>query len=306
MASHLSPTEQYRALSDQVFQLYSAGDYQEALDLIEAAPLAVVPWLSEIVLLQACVLAAKGDAPEALRILTLATEDGAWWAPYHLEQDHDLASVRELPGFDAVLEESRARWAAANSTLDRSADILLMPRGVEPTGLIMALHGADQEPDDAVKAWAMAVNSGLALAAVRSSQLESPRYHSWTDQARAAADIADAYANLSDDLQALPVIAAGFDAGGRAALLWALEQQPIPVVGVLAVAPTITVDELPDAQPELFRATIVVGDQDPMLEETQRIHERLEPLGVTLEVIPHHGHTFPDGFSARLAEWLSG
>lgn len=306
MASHLSPTEQYRALSDQIFQLYSAGQYQEALDLIEQAPLAVVPWLSEIVLLQACVLAAKRDPPEALRILTLATEDGAWWAPEHLEHDHDLAPVRELPGFDAIVEESRRRWTAGNSALDRSADILLMPRNETPSGLIIALHGADQEADDAVKAWAMAVNSGLALAAVRSSQLESPRYHSWTDQARAAADIADAYANLSDELRSLPVIAAGFDAGGRAALLWALQQQPVPVVGVLAVAPTITAEELPTDRATLMRATIVVGDQDPLMQQMHGIHDVLGPEGFGLEVIPGLGHSFPDGFSSRLSEWLEG
>lgn len=178
-----------------------------------------------------------------------------------------------------------------------------------PRGVVLALHGAEEDADDAMAAWGSATSHGCAVLAIRSSQLTSPRYRSWPDPQRAAAEIAGAHRLLPDRLRSLPTVAAGFSAGGRVALQWALSAHPFPVSGVIAVAPAASVGTLParTSRNQLSPALIIVGADDELAEDVVGLEQELDsgPSGpFTLDLVPGLGHGFPDDFPARLAAGL--
>jgi pimeloyl-ACP methyl ester carboxylesterase len=127
--------------------------------------------------------------------------------------------------------------------------------------VVVALHGAGQRAAKALEQWAPVLDLGFALLCVESSQLMSPMYRTWPDPEHARQDIDRAIAQLPDELGDLPLIAAGFSAGGRAALEWALTSRPLPAAGVVVLAPAIR--ELPaEAKRSLSPAKILIGMAD--------------------------------------------
>ena len=299
----VSPLQAYRALSDSVFAHYEAGQQREALALLDGTGSRLTPWQAEIAHLRACLHGSLDEPEAALAVLTGAHAAGGWWDPAILVDDDDLSSLGAMPEFAALVESSRRRWEHANAEPDRSGDRIARPAG-PARGVLVALHGAEQDADDAIAAWRPAAELGLAVLAVRSSQRTSPSYRSWPDQDRAGAEIAGALATLPTDLRDLPVIAAGFSAGGRIALLWALSATPIAVAGVVAVAPAVRVEPTPTTGQTLRPALLIVGEDDDLLDDVVGAGQTLSSAGFTTDVVAGLGHRFPDDFPRRLATAL--
>ena len=295
----ITALETYRALSDSIFSLYAEGDQRAALALLDDLHPDLLPWQAELAHLKACLHGALGEDAEALATLETAHAAGAWWDPAILVDDDDLESLVDNPAFASLVESSRARWVLANADLDRSGDRLALPTG-SPRGLLVALHGAEEDAGDAMVAWSAAVENGFAVLAVRSSQRTSPAYRSWPDQTRAAAEIADALGALPPGVRSLPVVAAGFSAGGRVALRWALSAEPCAVAGVIAVAPAVSGDLEQAGVGALDPAVVVVGGDDDLVHDGVAAGEVLRAVGFRTDVVPGVGHCFPDDFPQRL------
>jgi len=297
--------ETYRRLSDSVFRLYEDDRQREALTLLAGAGPDLQPWRAELAHLRACLHGSLGEHDRALDALRIAHAAGDWWDPDVLEDDDDLAGLRGRPDFEHLVASSRARWHKANARPDRAGDRLVLP-DADPRALLVALHGAEEDADDAVSAWGAMTALGLAVLAVRSSQRTSPRYRSWPDPLRAAQEVGEAHAVLPDRLRSLPIVAAGFSAGGRIALRWSLSADPVPVRGVVAVAPALSVEDLgePVVPSGLRPAVLVVGADDDLAQDVTALAERLRGSGFTLDVVPGVGHRVPDDLAARLAPAL--
>jgi alpha-beta hydrolase superfamily lysophospholipase len=221
--------------------------------------------------------------------------------------DDDLAGLQALEPFTRLVDRSRVQWEQANAHPDRSGDRLARPDAA-PRGVVVALHGAEEDADDAMAAWRPATSHGFAVLAIRSSQRTSPHYRSWPDPDRAAAEIAEARQLLPEQLRSLPTVAAGFSAGGRIALQWALSGSPGPVSGVIAVAPAASAGSLPRraSGTELSPALLIVGADDELADDVVGVAEELGSGsgGFRLDVVPGLGHRFPDDFPERLAAAL--
>ena len=293
----MDQTARYDALVDRVEALYEDSRYGEAVELLAAESAGLEPWGAELAHLKACVLGAGGDADAALRTLQEASAAGAWWVPEILVDDDDLAGLRGRPEFEALVADSGARVAD-----DPVPPLVDVPD--EPVGVVVALHGAGQTAARARADWAGVLERGYALVCVQSSRRMSPMYRTWPDREDAAADIAAALSVLPSELQAasgLPMIAAGFSAGGRAALDWALTAVPAPVAGVLVLAPALR--ELPaTAAGKLSPATIWIGADDDLSEVVEGAAGKLESFGCRIERIPGLGHAFPADFDDRLGD----
>ncbi|MFG1912908.1 TPR end-of-group domain-containing protein [Kribbella sp. NPDC048928] len=289
-------TARYDELDGRVYALYEAEQYDEALQALDAGSDGLDGWMAELALLKACILAVSGDPDRALRVLEDASAAGAWWLPETLADDEDLESLQGRPEFDKLLGVSAER--VSDDVVPALIDVPDQPQGV-----VVALHGAGQTAAHAQRDWAGVLERGHALVSVQSSRRMSPRYHSWPDREQAIADIARALAQLPTELQGLPVVAAGFSAGGRAALDWALTAEPSPAAGVLVLAPALR--ELPDAPAgKLSPATIWIGADDDLLEVVDGMADRLTAFGCTIEHLPGLGHAFPPGFENQLAKAL--
>ncbi|MFG1813166.1 alpha/beta hydrolase [Kribbella sp. NPDC049174] len=295
-----NPEAEYDALIDRAALLYEQGRYQEALAEADQADDSILPWLAEVTHLRACLLAVLGHPDQALAALQSAATAGAWWDDTLLTEDDDLATLQSLPGFTDLLESSRSLRAAARP--ERVEPVLRLPTG-DVRGVVVALHGAGQRATHAARDWASVTTLGYALVCVESSQLMSPRYRTWPDPERSRDDVARALTRLPTELQSAPLIAAGFSAGGRVALDWALTAQPQPVAGVVVLAPALR--QLPtEAHRALEPAVVLMGTDDDLREVIEDAGEQLRGFGVSVEWLPGVAHEFPTDFADRLQDIL--
>lgn len=294
-----TPEDRYDRLTDRVAALYEEGLQPVALDLLENVDLELRPWSAELAHLRACVLGSVGEAAEALRVLQEASDAGAWWEESILIEDDDLADLQAVPGFQKLVALSRDR----RITVEDPPLIALPQDGGGVRGVVVALHGAGQRASHAMRDWAAVLELGCALVGVESSRLMSPMYRTWPDKEAAEHDLARALEQLPEELRGVPLIAAGFSAGGRVALDWALTGRPAPAVGVVVLAPALR--ELPaEAQGPLSPASIVIGTDDDLLAVVDEAADRLAAFGLTIERVPGLTHEFPADFAARLATLL--
>jgi predicted esterase len=296
--------DRYDALTDEVAALYDAGRQADALALLDATD-DLTPWSAELAHLRACLLGSLGQTQEALAVLRKESDAGGWWAEPILTEDDDLAGLQALPEFQQVVALSRQRQAT-----DPTPPLVHYPRSeAEPdTGsvdrVVVALHGAGQRAGHAARDWAPVLELGCALVCVESSQLMSPMYRTWPDRQAARDDIARALSQLPEELHGLPLIAAGFSAGGRAALDWALTGLPQRADGVLALAPALR--ELPEsAANPLSPALVLIGTDDDLLDVVTSVTPELTGFGLTVRQLPGVAHHPPADFGAVLTGYLS-
>ncbi len=293
----------YDALVDAVLPLYEAGRYDDALARLATAGDGLEPWSADLAHLRACLLSRAGRPEDALATLTAALDDGDWWERRILVDDDDLAALRSLDGFDALVREADARAHAYNSSTRADPPVVLRPGGAA-RGVAVVLHGSGQRAAAAAQTWSAATGAGFVVVAVASSQRSTPNHTSWPRQDLAARDVAHALGFLDDATRALPVLAGGFSAGGRAALLWGLTGDPVPVVRLLVVAPSVAPEQLPDELTPV-PGSIVLGADDAFSGQVHRMTDQLARAGLKVETVEGLGHRYPDDFADRLSAELA-
>ena len=294
----------YDELFEAVFPLYEARRYDEALARLAARGPGMAPWSSDLAHITACLQSLAGRPEEALATLRSALDDdGDWWDERILRGDDDLAPLQRLDGWDDLVREAQARANAYNASAAAEPPVLLRP-AAPARGVVVALHGSGQRAAPTADTWSAATAAGFAVLAVASSQRSTPTHTSWPDQARAARDVAHALETLDSELRDLPLVAGGFSAGGRAALLWALSADPVPVAQLLVVAPSIRPEEQPGEPLGHVEGLVLLGSDDDLSGAVLVIADRLEAAGLRLETVAGMAHDYPDDFAARLAAEL--
>lgn len=290
----------YEQLTDRLLSLYREGKQREALELLDPPDPDLAPWAAELAHFEACMHGSLGDPDSALDVLLRASAAGAWWHHSLLAEDDDLAALRDVPEFKQLVELSHGR-----KVNDQPAWTIDLPDAERPVaGVVVALHGTGQRATRAAKDWAAVVELGYALVCVDSSQLISPQFRTWLDRDLVVKDLAAALDALPEELRGLPVIAAGFSSGGRAALDWALSAEPTAVRGVILLAPSL--GEVPaTAAGPLSPATILVGTEDHTLAGIDRAADQLAAFGFDISRIPGLGHTAPADLGDRLRTLLA-
>jgi dienelactone hydrolase len=283
----------YRAVNDEVFDLYAQEEFARALSVVVDARAGLGRWDAELALLAACLLGRLGRPEESLAELREAAGRGGWWDPRVLAEDDDLVDLRDDVRFQELVHTVGDRWREANAELDRSGDVLVP--GNSPRALLVALHGAEEDAADAAEVWGPVATGGrMALLAVRSSQRTSPAYRTWPDPDRALREVVDAWRRLPDRLRDLPVVVAGFSAGGRVALRVALAPTPLPASAVLAVAPAVTPSDLEDVPLEARSSGAVwIGADDALRQQVELLAPRLAAAGLTVTEVEGLGHAVP-------------
>jgi predicted esterase len=290
-------SSEYDEVDDAIIELYVAGRYGVALELADEALPRMPERSADLEYAAACLLAAAGRPAEALDRLVAAEARGDWWHRRLLAEDDDLAGLRSLDGFPGLLERSATKADAAQG---EPGEVIVSAPDGDPRGVLFALHGAGQTAAAAAESWRGAVEAGVVLVAVDSTQRNTPAYRSWPDPVVGQRDVLRAYDELPASYRALPLVAGGFSAGGRQALHWALTGGP---AGFVVVAPAAAPDVLPDPVARGLPGRVILGEQDDDVgEDALASYEWLRAAGlaVELDLVPGLGHGYPADFGDRL------
>lgn len=294
----------FKDLQDEVFRLYNAHAYQEALALIDREAARFAAHGSDLYYWRAC-LACRAEGAEAgLRWLQEAADRGLWYHERML-QDPDLAPLRDDRRLTPLLAVFRERREAVQANA-RSVLQTFSPDG-EARGLLLALHGNTSgfEDEEERDHWLPAVEAGWKVALAQSSQVCAPGRYFWADRGRALAEISTHLAALEAPET---TVLAGFSAGG-ALVIHGVLGSTLPVNRFLAVAPAIRLESvmpLLEACRHDVRGYVVVGEHDFAYQAARQFAEAMRQAGLPcgLEVHPGLGHDFPAGFGAGLRQRL--
>lgn len=293
-------------LRNEVFEAYGKHEYEQALEIAQAAigefPANASYWV-------ACLLAVT-DRPEgALDALEEGLARGGWWPPAMLVMDPDLDSIRDSTRFADLIARSEDAWKQAFMA---APEIHIYPPTAEPSGaLLVALHGMGGfSLETFTRHWTTACDHGAVVVVPESSQPHTPEGgRCWVDEERTDRDLQFVYdATISAHaIDPAKVVLCGFSQGGRVALTRSLAAAPFKTRGFIAVAPAIRDHQLDGTLQSADRNTrgvFVVGTNDVVFEPVRAFHDAGVAHGFewTLHEVPGLGHDFPDDFSARLIE----
>ncbi|MBB5235179.1 alpha/beta hydrolase [Deinococcus budaensis] len=285
-----------------LFAHHGAGRLREALAVLAAPPADLTPaQRARADFWAACLHAQLGEPGAALTALERVRDRGEWLAPALLERDPDLAPLRSLPRFGALLAAWRARQREEAGRHSPSLTVWAAREAVR--GTLMALHGNAQAPDSLRPLYADLTAQGWRVALAGSGQFGGPGALVWDDPAQADAEVA----GWAREVGGRPVWA-GFSAGAGVALRAALGGA-VPASGVLAVSPSLPAGLLELTAPARVPVALVLGEADPHTPRARTLAGRLRGAGVPVNEWTHPGgHTHPDGWAALRAgalAWLT-
>jgi predicted esterase len=314
----MSEFTSFDKLTQQVFELHGKPETQQAAyDLMtEAAPhfpeqaYLLVNW-------RYCAAALLGKTELALQIMREGLDAGLWWGEEILQNDTDLASLKNLPEFNRLVEISEAHRQAAQAASKPYMLTLPLPEdATSPFPILLALHGNAANAQASVQYWESAVNQGWLTALPQSSQVNMPDRYVWNDLELGAKEIKAHYQELAEKhaLDSEKVVVGGFSKGGEMAI-WLALKEIIPMAGFIAVNPGGPfIQEIESWKPLLegckslaeLRGFFLVGENDGSIENIRALHEMLNARGLTCDlfVAPEIGHEFPADFEQILTEAL--
>ena len=306
----------FEKVSAEVTRLYAGTRFAEALRVAEQATSRFPEHAQDVYWWRVCLNACLGDTESALGILESAMAEGLWFPKSMLTGDADLKVLQTMPAFKMLVAASARREVEAQLA-SRPELLILKPtrRHVREKQypVLVALHGNRENATAAQRAWRSAANYGWLVATPQSSQVYGSGGFVWNDWERAEREVrahcAWVYSRFQGDDRRLVI--AGFSKGAEAAIRLAIRHS-VPVVGFVAVAPSVTgmaelrkmVDE---RRPDSLRGYVIVGRQDTSCYQgAQALFELLVSRGVACrsEIHARLGHRFPSKFNESLARAL--
>lgn len=297
----------FNDLQTQVFAHYGQGRFAEALELVRRALPELPEHRSRLSFWQACCLCRLDRAEEAMTSLEAHGAAGVWWNPQRLAADPDLAALHGRPAFDALVEASRARQELEQANTRLEVEVVeAKSAGHNP--LLMAFHMRGSSLAATLPYWRSATQLGVTVAVPQSSQLLGPGEYAWTDPERADKEALEAFRQVQSayEVDRSRVVLGGASQGASLALRLALQEQPIPARGFVAVAGGGRAEALEPlfegAAQRGVRGTLIIGERDPARAPVEELHEALSRAGlvVRLEVVPGLGHDYPGDFDGHM------
>ena len=294
-------------LRDQVFVHYFEGQYQAALDLLEAFEPAGQSQDEDLRFWRMCIQSRLGETDRALATFAEALDAEHWWSETILE-DSDLDPLRERPEWMALLR--RSTDAEAQVPTPVAMPMVIPPPGPE-TGerrALVVLHGAGSRAELEAEYWRAATRDGWALVLPQSTQrLSAAGRYGWHDLERGQADVVEQLTE-SGWTPGCSVVLGGFSQGGGLAAHLVCAGI-IGAEGLVVVSPTFGdwgVPAVADGRP--VRSWILLGaDEHPRIAVgVEELGETLQSSGWPMEIerLEGVGHAFPSDFEGRLARAL--
>ncbi|MFM8319442.1 MAG: alpha/beta hydrolase [Chloroflexota bacterium] len=295
-----------------MFEHYNAGQYAEALALVNRHAPHLPQYRSHTLIWQVCLQAVSGQAEAALRTLQEGLDQGLWYAPSALRGDSDLAGLQGHPEFERMVAHCTEHYEEASRRARPGLTVIEPEQAQPPYPLLIALHGRGSSMAEAAETWNTLADHGWLVALPQSSQLIGQEAYTWDDPRQAEAELAQHLEQLHREHTFDPqrVVLAGFSQGAGLAISLVI-QGLIPAAGFIAVAPYLReVDALleqpaePPAHPPY--GVIITGAYDPEQEMFEKIERLLQQRRLPYRRIDYEdlAHDYPPDFLALRQESL--
>lgn len=301
-----------KTFRQQFRQLYNAKEYAQALTLTEKEHANFPADAHEISYWRICLYALVGKPTEALSIFQAVLDRGDWFPLRWVRKAPDLASLKPLPEFQAMVAVCRQRLAELQANAHPALLVRQPAEHAINLPLLIAMHGNRNNANNTVEHWNAITTQGWLLAIPQSSQVVGPDAFVWDERETGISEVREHLVTLNNEHKLDPqrVVLGGFSMGGGQAILMAL-QQSVKTCGFVTLGPYMREDEL-EALPALLethkpagiRGTILVGEEDSeCLAVSRKVVEimRTYDLPCELEIRPGLGHSYPTDF----AEWAT-
>lgn len=298
-------------LQKQVFALYGAQKYVEALETVNAALPEYGDYRARLTDWTACLLCLQGKPDEAIKVLQEGLEQGLWYSPDRLTDDPDFTPIRQRPEFATIVEESERRKQAAQAETQSKLRVFPPKYFDEKTPLLMAFHMRLANLEDTAPHWLSAVDRGAFLAVLQSGQLAGPTEYCWDNYDQAEREAKNAFDVLKMQHPFNPdyVVLGGASQGAGLAARLALSGS-IPAKGFVAVvgapSPEPIMPHVESAIQRGIKCVFITGERDGARPHIENVYGELHGRGLEcrLEVIPNLGHDYPEDFAGRLESAL--
>lgn len=286
----------YMQFQDKVLRLYSSGDFQASLKLIEQQGKDYPAQGATVDLLHICLLNVCGNSERALQVFQAAIDKGYWYQTPGLRGDPDLASLQGNAQFERLVAICAERHAQAQR--DAKPELLVLPPAQDapqPYPSLLALHWYGGNAQDFAEYWKGLVDQGWLVAAAQSSQVAGFNAYCWDDTQQAIAEIKGHYTSLALDYPIDPqrVVLGGFSQGAGLAF-WLAVSRDIPAAGFISIGPYL--ENLAEMSPQLpageihgVRGYIISGEK----EQDEGMFAQVEHL-LKEHSVPYHWHIYPE------------
>ena len=308
---------------DQIFELYSARKYPEALAIAFQAKEKFPERRAKTSYWIGCLQSRLGEAEEALQTLERASKEGIWWPDQALLMEPDLEPLQGRSEFKKIIVESQ-RFKQRALLAAKPGVMILTPRNFSPEErypLIIVLTPRVGHPGDFAENWVSALDRGFLLAVPHSSQPISSEEYCWDDPGRSERDVAWAHKQVQSKYNIDPakVIVAGFSQGAALAMSLTLNRT-FPCLGFIAVAASdwVVPEDKPANQRDHpskafdsfirvkdvrgLKGVIIMGEKDAFLPKVKMLLDEMVERGFNckIDVVQNLGHEFPTDFDRRL------
>ena len=299
----------------QTFDLYMAGNYSKAYDLLTAVSDRYPAWQGRAYEIRVDLAAMMGKLELAESILEQALDLGYFYNDFVLRRDEDLKALQGRPRFETLVERSFKKLAEEQRNARPELKIL---EPLESSGnknpLLIGLHGNNSNAQGFSDYWGYLTKNKWLVALPQSAEISGKGLYVWNDIARVEKDIPVHYETLKQqyDIDENKTILAGFSKGGHASIHLALKGF-FPVRGFLALAPYV--GDVNNWLPLLtlpglnkLRGYFIMGGLDEHCTPGAiKLKDKLNDFGVQceMEVFPEMAHDIPSNFDEVLPRALN-
>lgn len=311
----MSDRDAFNKLRSNMMDLYEAGEYAAARELVLANEEAFPEMAARITFWKMCLFSLEGKLDEALSTFRSGLSDGLWWAESQFN-DTDLDSLRDLPEFKKLVAKSVQRWEQERTKI-KPEHVLLLPDALRSDShpLLIALHGRNGNKESNLEHWEVAKHKGWAILSPQSTQPLFPGSYCWDDPITGAQDILFHLENTlnAHEIDRERIIIGGFSQGSGMAIYTALQPE-VPARGFIGIGTwwpeTDSIASLAKSQKQV-RAYFITGKKDHTLERAKEIQSVLRTNNISIKEEVHNdlGHEFPADFEksfTRAVDFIFG
>lgn len=291
----------FRQLTDELMSLYTAGKFEEALQVVEQNADRFPEQSGRTTFWKMCFLSLCGRSEDVLSVFRCALDSGLWWAESQF-LDTDLDAVRDLPEFQQLMTESNRKSIEMQAQIKPDRTVLAPAYSSGMLPLLISLHGRGGNKDSNLQFWEAACRRGWLVLSPQSRQAIFCGSYCWDDSEKGLADILFHLEDIQKqyDIDHDRIVLAGFSQGSGMSIYTALSgkigARGFIGVGTFVLEPEALVALISCSKP--LRGYFISGEKDHTLEKARAIQEILREYNIPFaeKIYPNLGHEFPPDF----------